>query len=201
MPEREICEAGRGGITVIDDAARAFLEARRCDGSARGVLTLRRKDGTTFLAHVASTVFNSANGELWTSMTFRDVTASERGRRALAILADAGRLLSSSLDPRTTIEHLTDLVSKVDDDHVVFTVSDTGAGIPPEDVPHLFDRYWQGSHSRDLGAGLGLSISRGIAEAHGGEIAVTSRPGQGATFTIRIPREAPGEPPPESSRS
>jgi PAS domain S-box-containing protein len=108
--EEETCAAGRAGVVVPDDAAERLLEERRRTGCARGILTLRRKDGTTFLADLASTVFKSATGELWTSMTFRDVTESERGRRALEILADAGRILASSLDLRTTLKHLTDLV-------------------------------------------------------------------------------------------
>ena len=107
--EEETCLAGRAGIVVLDDAARRFVEERLREGHARGVLTLCRKDGSTFLADVASTVFEGPNGESMTSLTFRDVTAVERAGRALKILADAG-VLSSSLDLRTTLKNLTDLV-------------------------------------------------------------------------------------------
>jgi len=77
--------------------------------------------------------------------------------------------------------------ARADAERVVFTVSDTGIGIAAGDIPHIFDRYWQGRHSPDLGAGLGLSICRGIVESHGGQISVESIVGRGTTFTIVLP--------------
>jgi PAS domain S-box-containing protein len=77
---------------------------------------------------------------------------------------------------------------------VGFSVSDTGKGIAPEHLPHLFDRYWQVKSSRE-GAGLGLPIAKGIVEAHGGHIQVESQPGQGSTFSFTLPVvEAPAGP-------
>lgn len=108
--EEELRAVGRAGVVLVDDAARRFLEERQRTGSARGVLTMLRKDGTTLLAHLASTVFQGESGETLTSLTFRDVTESERARRALEILADAGRVLATSLDLDETLKHLTDLV-------------------------------------------------------------------------------------------
>lgn len=73
------------------------------------------------------------------------------------------------------------------------TVSDTGEGIQPEDLPHVFDRFYRGEKSRSRatgGAGLGLAIAQGIVEAHGGSITVSSQPGKGATFTFSIPDRA-----------
>lgn len=70
---------------------------------------------------------------------------------------------------------------------VRFLVSDTGAGIPPEQLPRVFDRYWKGSPQDGGGVGLGLFIARGIVEAHGGEIQVTSTVGVGTTFSFTIP--------------
>jgi len=70
--------------------------------------------------------------------------------------------------------------------HVEITVSDDGPGIEPELLEHLFDRFAQSSSSGG-GAGLGLAIVRGVAEAHGGVVFVRSSPGAGATFTIRLP--------------
>lgn len=76
---------------------------------------------------------------------------------------------------------------------VALTVSDTGAGIPPEHLAHIFDRYWQARRSSaKRGAGLGLAISRGIVEAHGGRITVESSVGEGSTFRFTLPASEEG---------
>jgi len=74
-----------------------------------------------------------------------------------------------------------------------FTVRDTGVGIAPGDLPHIFDRFWRADPARSRtgdrpGTGLGLAITKWIAEAHGGSITVQSRPGRGTVFTVRLPR-------------
>jgi len=78
---------------------------------------------------------------------------------------------------------------------VRLTISDTGQGISPEDLPHIFDRFWRGdparSHKDGAGGGLGLAIVRQLVELHGGYIAVQSTPGVGTTFTIDLPATAP----------
>ena len=68
-----------------------------------------------------------------------------------------------------------------------FVVCDTGPGIPEESLPHLFDRFWQANRATRSGAGLGLSIAKGIVEAHGGTLCVASEVGHGARFTFTIP--------------
>jgi signal transduction histidine kinase len=78
-----------------------------------------------------------------------------------------------------------------DGHRVRFSVSDTGVGIDPADLPHVFDRFWQAKRSRDGGAGLGLAIARGIVAAHGGELWVESEQGGGSTFFFTLP-PAPG---------
>jgi len=70
------------------------------------------------------------------------------------------------------------------------SVSDTGEGIPADDLPRVFDRFYRGERSRSRskgGAGLGLAIAKGIVEAHGGSIEVASAAGQGSTFTFTLP--------------
>jgi heavy metal sensor kinase len=72
----------------------------------------------------------------------------------------------------------------------VLSVSDSGVGIPPEDLPHVFERFYRGDKSRRreiCGNGLGLSICQSIVAGHGGAIRVESTPGAGATFEVRLP--------------
>ena len=92
-----------------------------------------------------------------------------------------------------------------DDGRVRFGVSDTGIGIAPGDLPHIFDRFWRADSARTRtaerpGVGLGLAICKWIAEAHGGTIEVQSRPGRGTTFSVTLPTSvaepAPPAPPP-----
>jgi signal transduction histidine kinase len=68
-----------------------------------------------------------------------------------------------------------------------FWIQDTGPGIPAENIPHVFDRYWQARSTAKLGTGLGLSIAKGIVEAHGGRIWVESELGKGACFAFTLP--------------
>lgn len=86
------------------------------------------------------------------------------------------------------------------DDAVHFAITDTGPGIAKEDIDHVFDRFWQAETSAHLGAGLGLFISKGIVDAHGGSIGLESEVGKGTTFFFSIPRKAkPAHQPTKSS--
>ena len=72
----------------------------------------------------------------------------------------------------------------------MLSVHDTGIGIPAEDLPHVFERFYRVDKSRSRGqghVGLGLAISKAIADAHGGTFELTSEPGQGSTFTLKLP--------------
>ena len=72
------------------------------------------------------------------------------------------------------------------DSEALVSIQDSGPGIDPEHVPHLFDRFYR-ANSRSSGLGLGLYISRILVDAHGGRIWVESRPGHGSTFTVALP--------------
>jgi two-component system OmpR family sensor kinase len=89
------------------------------------------------------------------------------------------------------------LTLSANEDHATLVVSDSGIGIAPGDLPHIFDRFWRADPARSRtgerpGVGLGLAITKWIAEAHGGSITVQSRPGRGSTFTVRLPRNGAG---------
>jgi PAS domain S-box-containing protein len=72
-------------------------------------------------------------------------------------------------------------------EQVQFAVRDTGVGIPEQDVPHLFERFWQAPRTAALGNGLGLFIACGIIQAHGGKMWVESRLGAGTTVYLTLP--------------
>ena len=117
----------------------------------------------------------------------------------VAIRADEGLLLQLLLNMLDNAIKYTpsggDVTAgwRVAEQQVEVWVRDSGVGIASEDLPHVFDRFYRVDKARSRaegGTGLGLAISRWIAEAHGGSISVQSAPGQGATFTITLPRAA-----------
>jgi signal transduction histidine kinase len=78
----------------------------------------------------------------------------------------------------------------VENGEALVIVEDNGIGIPGEDLPYVFDRFYRVSNDRSLetaGSGLGLSICRMIAETHNGSIDLAGRAGEGSTFTVRLP--------------
>jgi PAS domain S-box-containing protein len=80
-----------------------------------------------------------------------------------------------------------------EDGEVVFAVTDRGPGIADDHLPHLFEQFWQAEGERRRGAGLGLTIAKGIVEAHGGRIRVESALGKGSTFFVALPAATPAE--------
>jgi len=73
------------------------------------------------------------------------------------------------------------------DGEVQISVTDSGPGIPAEELPHVFDRFWRGDRTRVEGSGLGLAIARELVRAHGGRIWVESTPGHGSAFHFTLP--------------
>lgn len=115
------------------------------------------------------------------------------------VLADPDRVLQVFANLVGNAVKFTPLAGRItlsavaEDHYVLFSVSDTGPGIGEDEVERLFDRYWQAQQlGRRGGAGLGLAISHGIVDAHGGEIRVQSQPGSGSIFTFTLPVAPPG---------
>lgn len=102
-------------------------------------------------------------------------------------------LLSNAIRYTNAGGHIVVKAKQVDE-KVLVEVIDEGVGIPNEDLPHVFDRFYRGEKSRNRatgGAGLGLAIAVGIIHAHGGEIIVESPPGEGTRLTFILPRDGP----------
>ena len=83
---------------------------------------------------------------------------------------------------------------------VQLSIEDSGRGIPTDDLPHVFERFWKGNRASRAGAGLGLAICKGIVEAHGGRIWVESTAGSGSTFFFTIPRVSAAQDGPSDRR-
>ena len=86
--------------------------------------------------------------------------------------------------PPGGVVHLRAAVTNAD---VQVSITDSGPGIAPNELPHLFEPFWQSKKTAHLGAGLGLKITRAIVEAHGGSIEAGNAPAGGARFTVSIP--------------
>jgi signal transduction histidine kinase len=115
---------------------------------------------------------------------------------ALALRADRTRILQALANLVDNAVKYTSAGGEVvlgarrDGPSVVVTVTDTGIGIPAEDLPHVWERLFRGDRSRsERGLGLGLSLVKAIAVAHGGSVAVDSSPGKGSRFTLRLPAD------------
>ena len=125
-------------------------------------------------------------------------------RISMSVQADAD-MPTIDVDPDRMVQVLNNLVSnalrftpeggvialgaRAEDDQVYLTVQDNGAGIAPEDLPHIFARFYRGDEVRNVEegeSGLGLAISKSLVEAHGGKISVKSQLGTGTTFTIAL---------------
>ncbi len=125
----------------------------------------------------------------------REVALEVRGPREVRVQGDASwlhqlfaNLVHNALKYTPRLGQV-EIEIDADGEHAWVRVSDTGPGIPPEEMEHIFERFHRADgREAEPGSGLGLTIAREIARAHRGEIQAASTPGQGATFTVRLPR-------------
>ena len=183
---RELLAVMRRSASVMDRLIRDLLDAARIEaGSFR--VDRRSTDLTALMTDVHESFEPQAMAR---SIQLRlDVPAD-----AVTISADPDRLqqvLVNLLDNAlrlTPKEGAVTMGLELEDKTVTLRVADTGPGIAPEDLPYLFDRFWQGARGKRGSAGLGLAISRGIATAHGGQIRAESTVGVGTTFYLELSR-------------
>jgi two-component system OmpR family sensor kinase len=174
----------------------ALLTLARVD-EGRAPLHLETLDLRDMLAEVAETAnILGEQAQVDVEVVMPEAPCPLRG--------DAGRVRQLLMNLLTNAVKYTPPAGRVTirasrkDGTLTVSVSDTGIGIAPGDLPYIFDRFWRADPARSRtgdrpGAGLGLAISRWIAEAHGGTIEVQSRPGRGTTFTVTLPAEPSAE--------
>lgn len=193
-----------GGLSepeaMADAMRRTELEAARLGRLVEDLLLLARTDQgrpldsePVDLASVATEVVGNAR------VAHRDRSIGLTVPDGAVVLGDGDRLrqvvgnLVDNAIQHTPESASVDVAVRTDDGHVVVEVSDDGPGIPPHVGAQVFARFWRADESRTRasgGSGLGLSIVQSIVEAHGGDVTMTSQPGAGATFAVRL-RQAP----------
>jgi len=161
------------------------------------LLLLAKAESPNFL-HLETVVLDEFVGEL---VAKAEATADREWRNgggsALSIVADRQRLTQAVMNlVGNAVEHTEDgdrieIGASVEGAEVTIWVHDSGVGIAPSEQRQIFTRFTRGGGSSRLyeGTGIGLAIVRAIAEAHGGRVRVTSRPGEGARFDLVLPVE------------
>jgi two-component system sensor histidine kinase CiaH len=158
-------DAGQATLSLSEVALDELAE-----DVARGMRLLAERCGVAFEAEVDGPLRLRGDGD--------------RLRELMMILTD-NAIKYTDAGGRVRLE-----VRRASGGKATVRVSDTGRGIPPEALPHVFDRFYRVDKARSReagGTGLGLAIARWIAEAHGGSIRAESAPGVGTTFTVELP--------------
>ncbi len=191
----------RRGAAALDELAILERVERACKRIQRVIDDLNdvaRIDAGTF--HVAPRR-ESVNAVLQEAAAAAQALAGSVGVEVSVVSSDAD--ITSTIDRGRVLQALANLVgyavkvtprggaislsAELVDALVRFSVSDTGPGLAPEHVPHVFDRYWQGPQGSRGSPGVGLFLVRAIAEAHRGRVEVQSEVGRGSTLSLLLP--------------
>jgi two-component system sensor histidine kinase KdpD len=189
-------------VTLLSEIASA---AGRLDRLLQNLLDMTRVDSGLIRAHVD-----------WCDI--RDILS----KAVQDVRAETGRAITMELPPGTSliradygllVQSVTNIVrnaamytppsaaidvsARIEGTECLIVISDTGPGIPPAALPHLFEKFYRIEGTRTGGTGLGLAIARGFLEAQHGSVAVENRPEGGARFTIRLAYTPPGPSPQE----
>jgi two-component system phosphate regulon sensor histidine kinase PhoR len=202
----ETLEAGARGNPEMaaDFLGRLRQEIEHMNALVADLLTLARlesgpSDGGALYVDVAQALDQA-----------RAIAIQKRGEH-VSVVIDAEPGILAAADPfrfRQVVDNLLEnalrftepggtvrMSGSVDGDQVRFTIADTGEGIEPKHLTHIFERFYKADPSRhDPGTGLGLSIVRHIVETRGGSVTVESEPGKGTTFEVRLPVATRPEP-------
>jgi len=168
---------------------RVVADLAELSAAETAALSLRRD--TVDLSDVVSDAVTAAQPSL-AAAQLKVTTSIAQG---ITIVGDAGRLhqaignLLANAARHCRAGDSVGVALDATSDTASIVISDTGPGIPASDLAHVFDRLWRGqADSANAGSGIGLAVVREIVSAHGGEATVTSTRGEGATFTLRLPR-------------
>jgi PAS domain S-box-containing protein len=192
----EDAEGARENLLLISEAA------EQMDALIRDLLDLSRIDiGTLQLAPEPvdpSELLDEALRTLRPLVDDRRITLDVEVERALPrVRADMERIqqvlsnLVGNAIKFTPAGGKITVAARAHESDVIFSVADTGRGIAADQLPNVFDRYWQSTRTDRQGAGLGLAIAKGIVESHGGEISIESKPGEGTRVEFSLPTAMP----------
>jgi len=185
-------------LDVVEHSTIIRQAAEQMDSLIRDLLDVTRIEAGRLNVETVPTdvteLLNDALGTLNPVATAKSIELRLSAERALPMVsADRERIrqaLSNLIGNSVKFsppESVIDLRAERRGDEVVVSVSDRGPGMNEEQLSHAFDRFWQSHRTDREGAGLGLTITRGIVEAHGGKIWAESKMGEGSTFRFTLP--------------
>ena len=215
-PNRKFLEAIGRNVAVLD---RMIVELLDISEIGAGSFAVRQQDVN--IAEMIFTVIQGLQPRIKTAGLSLSVMVANREQ--LTVLGDdrrlqwaIGHLIDNSLKYAEGQGEIVLRLGRIRDNHILIEVSDTGVGIHPRDLPHVFERFYRGEARTPAGTvidprglGQGLFVARAVADAHNGYLSAASSVGEGSTFTFALPlnggdtdlsaAEMPGAPPPEET--